>query len=128
MSDLGGAECGCLGSSPACPTGGTKVLHHKGEACSASSRHSRPILYPRIQRDLDPGQPAPIIFLAGSEAIDALFGTKGRSPLIVPNETKLAITDCAPRSISGAFWATWHVVSSTLSLLSSIMLFSRSPR
>jgi len=46
---------------------------------------------------LEPGQPIAVTFPASSEAIDALPGTKGGSPRVVPDETKLAITDSASR-------------------------------
>jgi hypothetical protein len=59
---------------------------------------------------LEPGQPIPVTCPARSEAIDALLGTKGGSPRVVPDETKLAITNCASRgsATSKTFGAVQH--------------------
>ena len=38
-----------------------------------------------------------VALAASLEAIDALFGAKRRSPRIMPDETKLVLTDCASR-------------------------------
>jgi hypothetical protein len=46
---------------------------------------------------LEPAHPIAVTFPASSEAIDALLGTKRGSPRVVPDETKLAITNCASR-------------------------------
>ena len=70
---------------------------------------------------MEPGQPIAVTCPASSEAIDALLGTKGRSPRVVPDETKLAITNRASRgsATSKAFGAVQHcslhvVLSSSL--------------
>jgi hypothetical protein len=39
--------------------------------------------------------PSEVIFLAGLEAINALIRTESSSPRVVPDETKLSITDGA---------------------------------
>jgi len=59
---------------------------------------------------LEPGQPIAVTFPASSEAIDALPGTKGGSPRVVPDETKLAIANCASRGSarSRTFGAVQH--------------------
>jgi hypothetical protein len=73
-----------------------------------------------IQGDLQPGQPIAVARLASSEASDALPGTKGGSPRVVPDETKPAITSCASRRAAGlkTFGAVGHcsilLVSSSL--------------
>jgi hypothetical protein len=46
---------------------------------------------------LEPAHPIAIILAASLEAIDALPGAERGSPRIVPDETKLAITDGASR-------------------------------
>jgi hypothetical protein len=50
-----------------------------------------------VYGDLEPGQPIQVACPAGSEVIDALLGTKGGSPRVVPDETKLAIANRATR-------------------------------
>jgi hypothetical protein len=40
-------------------------------------------------------QPSAVALLAGLEAINALLRTKGSSPGVVPDETKLSVTDGA---------------------------------
>ena len=59
---------------------------------------------------MEQGQPAAITFTASSEAIDAFFGTKGSSPRIVPDQAKLAVTDCASTdfAMSRTFGAVQH--------------------
>src|SRR5262249_40484266 len=51
-----------------------------------------------------------VIFPTSSEANDALLGTKRGSPRVVPDETKLAITNCASRGSAGSntFGAVGH--------------------
>jgi hypothetical protein len=44
---------------------------------------------------LEPAHPVAVTFVTSSEAIDAFLGTERGPPRIVPNEAKLAITDCA---------------------------------
>ena len=67
-----------------------------------------------VEGDSEPVQPIAVSFPASSEAIDALLGTKRGSPRVVPNETKLAIANCASRSSARAktFGAVGHVFSS----------------
>src|SRR3954453_16753038 len=50
-----------------------------------------------VEGDLEPAHPIAVTFPASSEAIDALLGTERGSPRVVPDETKLAITNCASR-------------------------------
>jgi len=71
---------------------------------------------------LEPGQPIAVTCPASSEAIDALLGTKGASPRVVPDETKLAITNCASRGSarSKIFGAVQHC--SLLLVLSSLFV------
>ena len=71
---------------------------------------------------MEPGQPIPVTCPASSEAIDALLGTKGRSPRVVPDETKLAITNRASRgsATSKTFGAVQHC--SLLLVLSSLFV------
>src|ERR1700736_3749090 len=66
--------------------------------------------YQLVEGDLEPAYPIAVTFPASSEAIDALLGTKGGSPRVVPDETKLAITDCASRGSarSKTFGAVQH--------------------
>ena len=75
-----------------------------------------------VEGDLEPGQPIPITCPASSEAIDALLGTKGGSPRVVPDETKLAITNRASRGSarSQTFGAVQHC--SLLLVLSSLFV------
>ena len=71
------------------------------------------VLWQPVQGDLEPGQPGTVTFPASSEAIDALLGAKRSSPRVVPDETKLAITDCASRgfAMSKTFGAAGHLWS-----------------
>jgi hypothetical protein len=46
---------------------------------------------------LEPAHPIAVALAASLEAIDALFRAKRRSPGIVPDEAKPALTDCASR-------------------------------
>src|ERR1700693_3802632 len=71
---------------------------------------------------LEPGHPIAVSCPANSEAIDALFGTKGGSPRVVPDQTKLAITNRASRgsATSKTFGAVRHC--SLLSVLSSLFV------
>jgi hypothetical protein len=73
---------------------------------------------------LKQAQPIAITFPASSKAIDALLGTNRGSPRVVPEETKLAVTDCASRSsaVSRTLGAVAHVVFSC-----SIGLFDEHP-
>jgi hypothetical protein len=48
-----------------------------------------------VEGDLKPAHPVAVTLAAISEAISALLGTKRNSPRVVPDETKLAITDRA---------------------------------
>src|SRR6516165_10298026 len=52
-----------------------------------------------IESDLEPAHPIVITLAACLEAIDALPGAKRRSPRIMPDETKLALTDCASHGL-----------------------------
>ena len=63
-----------------------------------------------VEGDLEPAHPIAVTFPANSEAIDALLGTKRGSPRVVPDETKLAITNCASRGSARfkTFGAVWH--------------------
>ena len=63
-----------------------------------------------VEDGLEPAHPIAVAFPASSEAIDALFGTKLGSPRVVPDETKLAIANCASRGStrSKTFGAVWH--------------------
>lgn len=79
---------------------------------------------------MEPGQPIPVTCPARSEAVDALPGTKGGSPRVVSDETKLAITNCASlgSARSRAFGTVQHcsllfVLSSYYRRCSSIILF-----
>jgi hypothetical protein len=60
---------------------------------SGTSSSPRAVHWRLGQSDLEPGQPTAVACPASSEVIDALLGTKGGSPRVVPNETKLAITN-----------------------------------
>src|SRR6478672_7476301 len=75
-----------------------------------------------VEGDLEPAHPIAVTFPASSEAINALLGTKGGSPRVVPDETKLAITNCASRGSarSKAFGAVGHC--SLLLVLSSLFV------
>ena len=78
---------------------------------------------------MEPGQPIPVTCPASSEATDALLGTKGGSPRVVPDETKLAITNCASRGAarSRTFGAVQHCsLHWYYRRCSSIILFSPS--
>jgi hypothetical protein len=87
---------------------------------SGTSQCPRAVLWRLVQGDLEPGQPIAVTCPASSEAIDALLGTKRGSPRVVPDETKLAITNCASRGSARpkAFGAVGHcnllLVSSSL--------------
>src|SRR3954452_14375484 len=63
-----------------------------------------------VEGDLEPAHPIAVTFPASSEAIDALLGTKRGSPRVVPDETKLAIANCASRGTarSKTFGAVGH--------------------
>src|SRR6478735_8870061 len=63
-----------------------------------------------VEGDLEPAYPIAVTRPASSEAVDALLGTKRGSPRVVPDETKLAITNCASRGStrSKTFGAVWH--------------------
>ena len=50
-----------------------------------------------VEGALEPAHPIAVTFPAGSKAIDALRGTKRGPPPVVPDETKLTITNCASR-------------------------------
>src|ERR1700759_4541995 len=67
-----------------------------------------------MESQLQLWQPVAVNVLAGSEAIDALSGTKRRSPRVVPDETKSAVAGCASRGpgVSIDFGAIWHLVFS----------------
>jgi hypothetical protein len=75
---------------------------------------------------LQPAQPIAVTFAASSEAIDAFPGTKRGSPRIVPNETKLSITDCASRGSARfvTFEAAWHCFLLSLSRSRCSFLFA----
>jgi hypothetical protein len=62
---------------------------------------------------LDPAKPLAVTLTASSEVMDALLGTKRRSPRVVPDETKLAITDGASRGFVRpvTFGAVQHLQS-----------------
>src|ERR1700761_8523955 len=57
-----------------------------------------------------PTHPNAVTLRASSEAIDALLGTKRSSPRVVPDESKLAATNCASRGSarSQTFGAVRH--------------------
>jgi hypothetical protein len=88
---------------------------------------SEPSLCPRavlrrlVKGYLGPAQPIAVACSASSEAIDALLCTKGGSPRVVPDETKLAITNCASRGSarSKTFGAVGH--GGLLFVLSSLV-------
>src|SRR3984893_15541759 len=79
--------------------------------------------YQLVEGDLEPAHPIAVTFPASSEAIDALLGTKRGSPRVVPDETKLAITNCASRGTarSKTFGAVGHW--SILLVLSSLFVY-----
>ena len=52
-----------------------------------------------VESDLEPAHPIVVTLAARLEAIDALPGAKLRSPRIMPDETKLALTDCASHGL-----------------------------
>jgi hypothetical protein len=87
---------------------------------SGTSQCPRAVLWRLVQGDLEPGQPIAVTCPASSEVIDALLGTKRGSPRVVPDETKLAITNCASRGSarSKAFGAVGHC---SLLLVSSLL-------
>jgi hypothetical protein len=80
-----------------------------------------------VEGDLEPAHPIAVTLAASSEAIDALPGAKLGSPRVVPDETKLAITDCTSRGLpnSKTFARVWHCcLLLVLSLLFVDHLFS----
>src|SRR5258708_10914532 len=78
--------------------------------------------YQLVEGDLEPAYPIAVTCPASSEAIDALLGTKRGSPRVVPDETKLAITNCASRgsATSKTFGAVQHC--NLLLVLSSLFV------
>src|SRR5246127_377821 len=64
---------------------------------SGPSYCPRAVLRQMVEGDLEPAHPIAVTFPASSEAIDALPGTQRGAPRVVPDETKLAITNCASR-------------------------------
>jgi hypothetical protein len=68
------------------------------------------VLWQLVEGDLEQAHPIAVTFPASSKAIDALLGTKRRSPRVVPDETKLAFTNSASRSTArfNAFGAVEH--------------------
>ena len=68
----------------------------------------RAVLWRLVQGDVQPGKPTAVTGPAGSQAINALVGTKRGSPRVVPDETKLAITNCASRGPAKTFGAVGH--------------------
>ena len=50
-----------------------------------------------VEGELEPAYPIVVTLPASPEAIDALLGTKRGSPRVVPDETKLPVTDRASR-------------------------------
>jgi len=69
------------------------------------------VSWQRVNRDLEPRKASPVILPAGTESIDTFFRTEGRSPAMVPNQAKLAITDGTARTMSQSPRATRHEVS-----------------
>jgi hypothetical protein len=57
------------------------------------------VLWRLVEGDLEPAHPIAVSLAASSEAIDALPGAKRGSPRVVPDETKLAITDRTSRDL-----------------------------
>jgi hypothetical protein len=57
------------------------------------------MLHSYYESDLEPAHPIVITLAARPEAIDALPGAKRSSPRIMPDETKLALTDCASHGL-----------------------------
>jgi hypothetical protein len=55
------------------------------------------VVWQLVQCDLQPAHPIAVTCPSSSEAIDALLGTKRGSPRVVPDETKLPVTDRASR-------------------------------
>ena len=80
------------------------------------------MLWQPVDGDLEPAYPIAVTLAASSEAIDALLGAQRGSPRVVPDETKLAITDCAScgSARSKTFGATGHC--SLLLVLSSLFV------
>ena len=82
--------------------------------------------------DLEPAQPIAVTCPASFEAIDALLGTKRGSPRVVPDETELAIANCASRGSarSQTFGAVGHccllLVLSDPSFFTELVYFSNS--
>ncbi|MGY4434885.1 hypothetical protein ACVWWO_007362 [Bradyrhizobium sp. F1.13.1] len=91
-------------------------------ARSGPSQSPRAVLWQLVEGDLEPTHPIAVTFPPSSEAIDALLGTKRRSPRVVPNETKLAITNCTSRGTgrSKTFGAVGHCT--LLSVLSQLFV------
>jgi hypothetical protein len=77
---------------------------------SGSSQSARAVLWPLVEGDLEPVHPIAATLATSSEAIDALLGTKLGSPRVVPDQTKLAFTDCTSRGFAGSrtFGAVGH--------------------
>jgi hypothetical protein len=63
-----------------------------------------------VEGELEPAHPIAVTFPSSFEAIDAPLGTKRGSPRVMPDETKLAIANCASRASAGSktFGAVWH--------------------
>lgn len=93
---------------------------------SGPSKSPRAALRHLVEGD-SPTHPIAVTFPASSEAIDALLGTKRGSPRVVPDETKLPITNCASRGTarSKTFGAIghWSLSSWGYPRCSSIVLF-----
>jgi hypothetical protein len=97
------------------------------ETVNASTRYrlARAVLGQLVERDLEPAYPIAVTFPARSEAIDALFGTEGGSPPVVPDETELAIANCASRGYARS--KTSGAVGHLLSTLGLSQLFVDHP-
>ena len=95
---------------------------------SGMSCSPRTVLWQMVEGDLEPAHPIAVTFPANSEAIDALLGTKRGSPRVVPDETKLAITNCASRGSARLLSEQFGIVVSSwfYRSCSSIILFSPS--
>jgi hypothetical protein len=80
------------------------------------------VLWQLVEDDVEPADPIAVTCPASSEAIDALLGAKRGSPRIVPDETKLAIANCASRGSTRpkTFGAVQH--RSLLLVLSSLFV------
>src|ERR1700736_4024401 len=64
---------------------------------SGTSWSPHAVLWQLVEGDLEPAHPSAVAFPASFEAIDALLGTKRGSPRVMPDETKLALTNCGSR-------------------------------